>query len=248
MGKIHEALSRAEKDSGKNYLLPVRRKTNEMLPALPSDATVQPVPKWYKELRIKIKGLSENHRAAVIMFTGASSKAGCTTTISEFALSLARSFRNKVMMIDINLQNPVLHKFISQNCLNLHELITEQGQIDENLVKNMRENLHLLTSKDESADDVTRFLASGNFKQILDEMRDKFDFILIDAPPVTQFSEAGLVARLVDGAVIVVAAGETRKKVAMKVKKELQSLGVEILGAVLNRRKFYIPKWIYKRL
>jgi capsular exopolysaccharide synthesis family protein len=248
MGKIHEALTQAEKETGKNYLVPVRRKTDEMLPTLPNDAPMQPVPEWYKELRIKILSLNEKHNASVVMFTGASSKAGCTTTISEFALSLTRSFQNKVMMIDINLKNPMLHKFISQNYLNLHELITEEGQIDGHILKNMRENLQILSSKDESPDDVTRFLASGNFKQILDEMRDEFDFILIDAPPITKFSEAGLVAKLVDGAVIVVEAGETRKKVAMKVKKELQSLGVEILGAVLNRRKFYIPKWIYNRL
>ena len=51
-----------------------------------------------------------------------------------------------------------------------------------------------------------------------------------------------------DGVVIVIEAGKTREQVAVRAKKELEEAGGKVLGVVLNKRKFYIPEWIYKRL
>ena len=48
--------------------------------------------------------------------------------------------------------------------------------------------------------------------------------------------------------VLVLEAGKTRKQVAVRAKQELEEAGGKLLGVVLNRRKFYIPEWIYKRL
>ena len=52
----------------------------------------------------------------------------------------------------------------------------------------------------------------------------------------------------VDGVVLVIEAGKTREQVAVRAKKELEEAGGKVLGVVLNKRKYHIPEWIYKRL
>ena len=55
-------------------------------------------------------------------------------------------------------------------------------------------------------------------------------------------------SKKVDGVILVVESGRTRRPTAIKAKKELEQAGAKIIGVILNRRKYYIPEWIYKRL
>jgi len=72
--------------------------------------------------------------------------------------------------------------------------------------------------------------------------------LILDAPPVPIFSEFRVLCRKVDGVVLVILSEKTRKQVAQKAKREIEEAGGHILGVVLNKRKYYIPKWLYKRL
>jgi Mrp family chromosome partitioning ATPase len=79
-------------------------------------------------------------------------------------------------------------------------------------------------------------------------MREQFDYVILDGPPLPRFSEIRVICAKVDGVVLVVKAGKTKREVALRAKKELEDAGGKILGVVINRRRFYIPEWIYKRL
>jgi Mrp family chromosome partitioning ATPase len=79
-------------------------------------------------------------------------------------------------------------------------------------------------------------------------MRESFDYLILDAPPVTIFSETQVISSKVDGVILILESGKTRRQVAQKAKKEIEAAGGNFLGVVLNKRKFYIPKWLYKRL
>jgi Mrp family chromosome partitioning ATPase len=75
-----------------------------------------------------------------------------------------------------------------------------------------------------------------------------FDWVIIDAPPLTQYPEAASIASACGGAILVIRAEKTRSEVAEEAKKVMVDSGVEVLGAVLNRRKYHIPGFIYRRL
>ena len=79
-------------------------------------------------------------------------------------------------------------------------------------------------------------------------MREKFDYIILDSPPITRYAESRVIATKVDGVILVLESGKTRSQVAIKAKQELEETGANVIGAILNRRKHYIPEWIYKRL
>ena len=89
---------------------------------------------------------------------------------------------------------------------------------------------------------------SSQFDAFLKSARDQFEYVIMDAPPVPRFSESRIICAKVDGVVLVVGSGKTRRQVALRAKKEIEDAGGKVLGLVLNRRKHYLPEWIYKRL
>ena len=86
------------------------------------------------------------------------------------------------------------------------------------------------------------------FDLFLKTMGEKFDYIILDAPPVPKFSECWVLCTKVDGVILVLEAGKTRRQVALRAKKALEEAGGRLLGVVLNKRKYYIPQAIYNRL
>jgi len=79
-------------------------------------------------------------------------------------------------------------------------------------------------------------------------LRDAFDYILIDAPPLNQYAEAIGLGQLADGLVLVLEANATRRESALRVTEMLRAAQVQVLGAVLNKRTFPIPQSLYHRL
>lgn len=79
-------------------------------------------------------------------------------------------------------------------------------------------------------------------------MRERFDFTLLDAPPITLNPESASLARWADGVILVVHAGKTRWEVVEQAKVQLQLAGAKLLGVVLNRRRLAIPQWLYNSL
>ena len=75
-----------------------------------------------------------------------------------------------------------------------------------------------------------------------------FDWVIIDGPPITSFPDSTSIAGACGAAMLVIEAESTRAEVVEEAKRILESTGVDILGAVLNRRRYHIPGFIYRRL
>jgi Mrp family chromosome partitioning ATPase len=85
-------------------------------------------------------------------------------------------------------------------------------------------------------------------KERLAQLRDVFDYVLIDAPGTNVCGDAQLLGQVVDAAILVIEANTTRRLTARRAKDALDAAGVRILGAVLHDRTFPIPERLYKRL
>ena len=85
-------------------------------------------------------------------------------------------------------------------------------------------------------------------RSLLATVSGQFDWVIVDGPPVLEAPEAVDLAPLVDGAVIVVRSGHTKRPVALRAADLLRKSGVRILGSVLNRRRLEIPDFIYRRI
>jgi Mrp family chromosome partitioning ATPase len=82
----------------------------------------------------------------------------------------------------------------------------------------------------------------------VDALRVSFDNILIDCGSVTNSTDAAMVGSSVDGVVIVVNAGESRRDEILNAQRMIETAGGKFLGFVLNKRRYPVPEWLYRRL
>jgi len=85
-------------------------------------------------------------------------------------------------------------------------------------------------------------------KGLIEELKDEYEYVVFDIPSVLAYSEGLTLSRSVDGVLIVVRSGGTKRALVERSIGLLEDAGATVLGAVLNRRKFYIPQFIYDRL
>jgi Mrp family chromosome partitioning ATPase len=82
----------------------------------------------------------------------------------------------------------------------------------------------------------------------IDSLRVSFDNILIDCPPLKDSSDAAVLASSADGVVVVAEAGRTRRAEIVNAQRTINVSGGKLLGFVLNKRRYHVPEWLYKRL
>jgi protein-tyrosine kinase len=248
MGKTDKALERAEKEYHENLLEPFPISDKRIITALPRLASNQATLAWYDDLKTNLLTRRKDKRLKTILFTSTSAGDGTTTTAINFASSLVEDTEVRVLLVDANLRTPCLHEvFGVDHTRGLSDLITKAGDLASKMKKIGATNLFVMPCGGRHSNPVTLF-ETPQFDRFLEDVRAWFDFVILDAPPATNFSEAKAICNKVDGVVLVLGAGTTRRQVALKAKREIEEAGGKILGVVLNRRKFHIPKWVYERL
>jgi Mrp family chromosome partitioning ATPase len=91
-------------------------------------------------------------------------------------------------------------------------------------------------------------ISSDWFSRTRKKLEDRFDLVLIDAPPIHHYPETVLLASQGMGVLLVICAESTKREVALGALKKVEAARGRILGVVLNRRRHYIPRIVYKRL
>ena len=199
-----------------------------------SDAT-DPLAIAYIRVESNLRLASYEKKPQVILATSAVPSEGKSTTILNFAYILAHSGQ-KVLLLDADLRKPVVHKALHQlRKPGLSEVVA--GQID------VQDAICPITIKDVSFDVITagsrppsivNLLRSQEFKELLATLRQQYDWILIDLPPIQAGSEALEVSAVADGVLLVVAAGKTPAQLVQEAKYQLDQIDASILGVVLN--------------
>ncbi len=184
----------------------------------------------YRRLAAALEEIQADRGIKVVMITSAVTAEGKTLTAANLALTLAESFNRQVALIEADLRRPSIHALLGLNggSQSVGELFGE-GPVP--LVQ-VRPTLSVFAPADRMADPITA-LSSARMRQIVEAARSKFDWVVLDTPPVGLLPDAHVLSPLVDGIVLVVAAGQTAYPAAQRV---CQVLGVhKLLGVVLNR-------------
>lgn len=185
----------------------------------------------YRRLAAAVHHLQGEQGLHRLMVSSSVPREGKTLTIVNLAMTLSESYKRRVLLIDADLRNPSLHDvFGITNTDGLGEILQfESGEIH---LAQVSQRLWVLPAGSVKSDPVTT-LASPGMATLLDDLASQFDWILLDAPPVTLTADTGLLVRLTRAVVLVIGAGSTSYTV---VEKAVAELGREnIVGTVLNR-------------
>jgi receptor protein-tyrosine kinase len=184
----------------------------------------------------------------VVVFAGIDHGNGCSQMAASVAETLARNSSKSVCLVEGNFRSPALPQmFRTTNHHGLTDSLLQTGPIQSFTKEIDAEKLWLLSSGT-LASDSANLLASARLGERFTELRETFDFVIVDAPPLTKYSDAIVLGQQADGLVVVLEANATRRESASVAIANVRSANVPILAAVLNKRTFPIPQKLYNLL
>jgi Mrp family chromosome partitioning ATPase len=184
----------------------------------------------------------------VVVFAGIDHGNGCSRICVRTAEAIMENLRGSICIVEANFRSPSLpHLYKTTNHFGLTDALIGEGPIRSFAKPVCNGNLHLISSGSLAADS-HGLLNSNRLRTRFRELRNEFDYIVIDAPPLTRYSDAIALGKVADGLVLVLEANSTRREAAIRISDHLRASQIRILGAVLNKRTFPIPEPLYRHL
>jgi Mrp family chromosome partitioning ATPase len=216
------------------------------LEAEPESQPVMPSPEEVCKL-VRRLFLLDPRGPRIVVFSSVERNAGCSWMAAHCAQVLATQIRRSVCLVDANLLFPALHSFFEvENSHGFAEAMSRAQSLAKCATQVAPRNLWLLTSGTGSAHNM--FSDIDSLRDCMQQLREEFDYAIIDAPPWSLYSNAAVLGSSSDGIVLVLKASSSRRATVQKVVAEITAANMRLLGAVLNQRAFPIPQAIYDRL
>lgn len=202
-----------------------------------------PVAESYRTLRTNIQFSSFDKEIKTIVVTSAAPGEGKSTTIGNLAIVMAQSGK-KVLLIDCDLRKPSLHKkFRITNQAGLTNILLYDVDPFEIFHKHTN-NLYILTTG-QLPPNPAEVVASNRLKSFIEKMKNEFDYILIDSPPLIAVTDAQILSSFCDGTLLVVSSGEAERETVKRAKDLLNKVKANIIGVVLNKIELKSRKGYY---
>ena len=184
----------------------------------------------YREIRTY---LTINDNMKTILVTSAEMNEGKTTTICNLAKCFGELDDIKVILIDCDFKKRgVSRKLGIQNPFGVSDIVFGNKKLDECIQK--VEDIDVLPSGG-VPNNTSMLLNSKVMKNLVNEIREKYDYVFIDSPPICRLNDACIIAQYVDGTVLVNASKEIDSKVAKLTLEKLKKVGANVIGVVLNK-------------
>lgn len=206
----------------------------------------------YRTIRTSILLSHAENPPKTISFSSSLPMEGKTSTVANMAVSFSQ-LGDKVLLIDSDLRKPKLHQiFKARNVGGLSSYLTGKVPFKEAIQKTSVENVWLLPSGP-IPPNPTEILNSKKMKEMREEVKTGFDFILFDTPPILAVSDGLIVSSLAEGLVLVINGDKLTRKAFLNAVEELRRAKVNILGVIFNGIKirrgnyFYMDYYHYYR-
>lgn len=187
----------------------------------------------YRKIRTAIDFSSIDQQVKVVNLTSTFPGEGKTITAINLATVYSQT-KKKTLVIDMDLRKPKIHRaFKLKNELGVSNYVMNNHKIEQDIV-HVNDYLDVLVSG-KKVPFPAEVLVSKKIEEMMDELREIYDIIIIDCPPLTAVTDASIISRFCDGTVFVCASRQTNVDAAKTAIKTLEESGTTILGGVLTR-------------
>ena len=189
----------------------------------------------YKSLRTNINFISSTENVKSIVVTSALPRESKSNVSINLAVSLATEGK-KVILLDCDLRKPAIHSYLymGRNVRGLTDVLSGKCSLDEAIGEIEDLGIYVLPAG-AIPPNPSEMLAQEKMQKVVDELKEKFDFVIVDAPPISIVTDAAVLGKYVDGAVLVVRSKFASRDAVELAKKKLMDVDVKILGAVITR-------------
>jgi capsular exopolysaccharide synthesis family protein len=194
-----------------------------------------PITEAYRSIRTSILFSStEEHHLRSIIVTSPGPQEGKTTTICNLAITMAHS-KKKVLLVDADMRKPRLHEiFNKKNETGLSNFLSEQTGFKELIQKTEIDNLFLVSGGPHPPNP-SELISSHKMAEFIDQAKGEFEFILLDTPPIAVVTDASILARAVDGVILVLESEKTSRRALPRVDQLLKEARARLIGVLFNK-------------
>jgi polysaccharide biosynthesis transport protein len=199
----------------------------------------------YRVLRTNIQVADVDRPISTLLITSPNPVEGKSVTAANLAVVMAQAGL-RVILVDADMRRPVQHKmFHLANNRGLTEgLMQPSPSLDGILYATETENLKVIPTG-QIPPNPAELLGSKRMKALIELLKESADMVIFDTPPCLPLADAAILARQVDGALMVVDSGRTRRDAALRAKEALERAGAHILGVALNRVSAHSSGYYY---
>ncbi len=190
----------------------------------------------FRGVRTFLLAAKQGQGHKIVLVTSPEPGDGKSTISSNLAVTLAQSGKS-VLLIDADMRRPTVNKLFGlAREMGLSDMLLESQHDVDDIVKRVAVEggtLHVMTSGVCPTDPGERLL-STRFENLISMLRDKYEWIIIDSPPVLAVTDSATLSRFVDGVVLVVRMNGRSRMAAIRATETLRSLGATLIGVVAN--------------
>lgn len=217
---------------------------NEILPGIKKIELVNyRYPKFslsedYRTIRTSILLSHAGSHPKTITFSSSLPQEGKTVTVANMAVAFSQ-LEKEVLVLDADLRKPRLHRIFNvRNGVGLSSYLTGKAPLEDAIQKTPIENIWLIPSGP-LPPNPAELLNSEKMKELMDDVRNRFDFILVDTPPVLAVVDPVIISSISESTVFIVQAGKTARKPFLKAVEELKRGKSLIIGILFNEVKVW---------
>ena len=189
----------------------------------------------YRSLRTSLLYAAVDAPPTVILITSPSSGDGKSTTCANLAVVLAQADK-QTLVIDGDLRDPSLHRFFDvPNVSGVVDVLAGEHELLE-ACKEPIPGLHVM-SAGPIPPNPAELLSSARFSELVGQARRLFDYVLIDSPPTGLVSDPMIIATRTDGVLLLLDSEGTSKRSLRKAVRDLETVGANVLGTVMNKAR-----------
>ena len=186
----------------------------------------------YRGLRTSLEYTSVDKKLKTLVVTSSNPGEGKSTVSGNLAFVLAQGGK-KVIIVDADLRKPTIHKkFRVANTAGLTDCLIGKKKVNE-VVNKIEDNVHIITAGQKTPNPA-EMVSSKAMEDLIAALKDVYDYVIIDTPPVRNINDGVVLSAKVDGTILVVRAGVTKSVDIVKGYKELEKVKSNVVGTVLN--------------
>lgn len=186
-----------------------------------------------RTIRTNLMFMSPDEPARTLVVTSSSPREGKSTTAINLAIVTAQSGK-RTLIVDTDMRRPRLHKsFGVDNDIGISSYIVGEAPLDRVVRPSGVDGLDLMTCGP-IPPNPAELLHTESFEQLLGKLRERYDRVIFDSPPVTAVTDSLVLSSMMDGVVLVIHANSTTLHAAQVARRRIEDVGGRIFGAVLN--------------
>ena len=253
MSKIYDALRKAEREGTRPKRRSGKRAARDSAKAGRHISFIgfdEQFTRSLQNLRNSIDSEIKQMESRVIMVTSSVKGEGKTTITASLARIMAMGEADKILLVDCSVKNPNLHELFGvENKMGIVEYLEGSAEFKD-VVKPVDQGvLDLVTAGILKEFSLAHSLFnSDRMEQFVKEAAEAYDYVFIDTAAVLEAPETAIIGSFVNGSIMMINSGKTKREVIKRALLMVEKLEGKFIGTVLNRKKYYIPDFLYKRV